>query len=186
MSPCSNPLQPGDHPLLPGEPIFHPKFGFGTVHSLTRRDRIHPIHEPISPEAEPDRTEDYYDIHLAEGGTLLVPVSRAERVGLRRLTDGIEAVKAGLCSPAQSLPANFRERAAVLRIREQLAEPAALAHSVRDMLAQSRGRALSTGEKTWLDKSCQRLSTEAALVDRIPMFQARAAILEVVRALSVH
>jgi RNA polymerase-interacting CarD/CdnL/TRCF family regulator len=61
-----------------------------------------------------------------------------------------------------------------------------LTNSVRDMLAQSRGRTLSTGEKTWLDKSCQRLSTEAALVDRIPMFEARAAILEVVRALSVH
>jgi len=160
-------------PLVPGDPVFHPKYGFGTVHSLTRRDRIHPIQEPTTADAASDRTEDYYDILLEEGGTLLVPVSRAASVGLRRLTSGLEAVKAGLCSPAQSL-------------REQLAEPAALVHSVRDVLAQSRSRTLSAGEKAWLGTACQRLSTEAALVDHIPRFQAQAAILEVVRELSVR
>jgi RNA polymerase-interacting CarD/CdnL/TRCF family regulator len=172
--------------LAQGDPVFHPKYGFGTVHSLTRRDRVNPIREPTPADAASDRTEDYYDIRLEAGGTLLVPLSRAESVGLRRLTSGVEAVKAGLCSPAQSLPTSFRERAALLRLREQQAEPAALAHLVRDMLAQSRGRTLSAGEKTWLDTACQRLSTEAALVDQIPMFQARAAILEVVRELSLH
>ncbi len=179
MSHLSDPLEAGDA-------VFHPKYGFGTVNSLTRRDRVNPIHEPTLADAASDRTEDYYDIRLEEGGTLLVPVSRAESVGLRRLISGIEAVKAGLCSPAQSLPTGFRERAAVLRSREQLDEPGALAHSVRDMLAQSRSRTLSAGEKTWLDKSCQRLSTEAGLVDHIPMFEARAAILEVVRGLSIR
>jgi RNA polymerase-interacting CarD/CdnL/TRCF family regulator len=171
--------------LMPGDPIFHPKYGVGTVNSLTRRDRVRPIHEPTSAEAESDLTEDYYDIHLLEGGTLLVPVSRAGSVGLRLLTNGIEAIKAGLCSPAESLPADSRERAAALRMREQVAEPGALAHTVRDMLAQSRGRALSAGEKTWLDKSCQRLSAEAALVDRISVVEARAAVWEAVREVSV-
>jgi RNA polymerase-interacting CarD/CdnL/TRCF family regulator len=170
--------------LCQGDPIFHPKYGFGTVHSLTRRDRTRPSHEPSTTDAESDRTEDYYDIHLVEGGTLLVPVDRAESVGLRRLTNGIEAVKASLCSPARSLPASFRERAAVLRTREQLAEPAALADSVRDMLAQSRGRSLSAGEKTWLDNSCERLSMEAALVDHIARAEARAAIWAAVNQLS--
>jgi RNA polymerase-interacting CarD/CdnL/TRCF family regulator len=174
-----------DDLLAPGDPIFHPNYGFGTVHSLTRRDRVRPIRQLQPAGAEPDPTEEYYDIHLEEGGTLLVPVSRAESVGLRRLTGGLEAVKAGLRSPAQSLPANFRERAAVLRMREQAADPVALAHSVRDVLAQGWARTLSAGERTWLDKSCQRLSTEAAMVDRIPLFQARAAILEVVRQLSI-
>ena len=172
--------------LLAGDEIYHPKYGFGTVHSLVRRDRIDPIHKTASALAESDHTEDYYEIYLAAGGTLMVPVGRAEGAGLRRLTGGMELVTAGLCSPADSLPANFRERAAVLRVREQGDGPEALIHSVRDMLAQSRGRALSRGEQIWLDKCCQRLSTEAALVDRIPMFQARAAILEVVGALRVY
>ena len=171
--------------LMSGDPVFHPKYGFGTVHTLTRRNRAHPMHEPTSAEAESDGTEDYYDIHLKEGGTLLVPVSRAESVGLRGLTDGVEVVKTGLRSPAQSLPAGFRERAAVLRTREQGAEPAALVHSVRDIIAQSRSRTLSGGEKRWLDKSCLRLSTEAALVDHISTFAAQTAIWAVVLELGV-
>jgi RNA polymerase-interacting CarD/CdnL/TRCF family regulator len=166
--------------LKSGDPIYHPKYGFGAIQGVTRRDRL----DPMSVGTEPDRSEDYYDIHLEDGGTLLVPVNRAESVGLRRLTNGVEAIKAGLRSPAQSLPAGFRQRTAVLKMREQLAEPAGLAHSVRDLLAQCRGRTLSAGEKMWLDKSCQRLSTEAALVDHISMFEARAAILAVVRDLS--
>lgn len=170
--------------LAPGDPIFHPKYGFGTVHSMTRRDQVRPIHEPTAAEAASDGTEDYYDIRLKDGGTLLVPVSRAGSVGLRRLTDGVEAVRAALCSPAQTLPANFRQRAAELRLREQIDEPAALVHSVRDLLAQSKDRTLSAGEKRWLDKSCQRLSTEAALVDSITMNEAYAAIWAVVLQLS--
>ncbi len=173
-------MSPHNSPLGPGDPVFHPKYGFGTVHSLTRRDRVHPVHEPSMADAASDRTEDYYDIHLIEGGTLLVPVSRAESVGLRRLTNGIEAVKASLGSPAESLPDNARQRAAVLRSREQLAEPEALAHSVRDLLAQSRGRTLSAGEQTWLDQACQRLSMEIALVDHVSISEARAAVWEVV------
>jgi RNA polymerase-interacting CarD/CdnL/TRCF family regulator len=173
-------MSPSNDLPVTGDPVFHPRYGFGTVHSLTRRDRVHPIHEPTIAEANSDGTEDYYDIHLVEGGTLLVPVSRAESVGLRRLTNGIEAVRACLGSPAQSLPAKPRERAAVLRVREQLSEPEALAYAVRDMLAQSQGRTLSAGEQTWLDKACQRLSMEIALVDHIRLSEARAAVWEVV------
>ena len=175
-----------DNCLMPGDPVYHPKYGFGTVHSMTRRDRGHPLDEPTAAEAESDCTEDYYDIHLVEGGTLLVPVSRAPSVGLRRLTDGVAAITAGLRSPAESLPDNFKDRAAALRMREQADEPSALAHSVRDMLAQSRGRTLSAGEKSWLERSCQRLGTEAALVDRISVYEARAAIMAVVESLATR
>jgi RNA polymerase-interacting CarD/CdnL/TRCF family regulator len=52
------------------------------------------------------------------------------------------------------------------------------------MLAQSRGRTLTASEKTWLAKSCERLSIEAALVDRISRAQAHAAIWEAVSELS--
>lgn len=170
---------PHDVPAV-GDPVFHPKYGFGTVNGLTRHDRVHPIQEPSIADANSDRTEDYYDIQLVEGGTLLVPVSRAESAGLRRLTNGLEAVQVSLCTPAQSLPANARERAAVLRVREQLAEPDALAHAVRDMLAQGQGRSLSAGELAWLDKACQRLSMEIALVDHIRLSEAQAAVQEVI------
>ncbi|MCU0503050.1 MAG: hypothetical protein MUC51_15040 [Anaerolineae bacterium] len=169
--------------LDPGDLIFHPKHGFGTISGLTRRDPLHPTREGVS-EAVSDQEQDYYDIQLMDGGTLLVPVSRAERVGLRPLTNGVNAVMICLRSPAESLPADSRKRAAELWTRGQIAEPTALAASVRDMLAQSRGRPLTASEKTWLAKSCERLSIEAALVDHISRAQAHAAIWEAVNQLS--
>ena len=170
--------------LSPGDQIFHPQHGFGTITGLTRRDPLHPIQDVVAGKGVSDQTQDYYDIQLMSGGTLLVPVSYAARVGLRLLTNGVDAVTICLRSPAQSLPADARQRAFELRIRGQNGEPTALAASVRDMLAQSRGRALTASEKSWLDKSCERLTTEAALVDRISRAEALAAIREAVNQLS--
>ena len=171
--------------LCPGDPIFHPTHGFGTVNGLTRRDPAYPIRDGAG-EAASGREEDYYDIELVDRGTLLVPVSRAESVGLRLLTNGVTAITTCLNAPAQSLPENSRERVALLRARGRSFEPTALADSVRDMLAQSRGRNLSASEKTWLDNSCERLSTEAALVDRIAKSEARAAIWKTINQLSAR
>jgi RNA polymerase-interacting CarD/CdnL/TRCF family regulator len=170
--------------LDPGDLIFHPRHGFGTISGLTRRDPLHPIQDVVAGEGASDQAQDYYDILLMDRGTLLVPVSRAERVGLRLLTNGVDAIMICLHSPPQSLPGDARKRAAELWARGQIGEPTALAASVRDMLAQSRGRALTASEKVWLDKSCERLSTEAALVDRISRSQAHAAIWEAVNQLS--
>jgi RNA polymerase-interacting CarD/CdnL/TRCF family regulator len=169
--------------LGPGDLIFHPRHGFGTISGLTRRDPLHPIQEGFN-EGVSDQAQAYYDIQLMDGGTLLVPVSREARVGLRLLTNGVDAITICLHSPAQSLPADARKRAAELWARGQIGEPNALAASVRDMLAQSHGRTLTASEKAWLDKSCERLSTEAALVDRISRSQAHAAIWETVKQLS--
>ena len=169
--------------LGPGDLIFHPRHGFGTISGMTRRDPLHPIQDGAS-EGVSDETQAYYDIQLMDGGTLLVPVSREARVGLRLLTNGVDAITLCLNSPAASLPADARKRAAELWARGQIGEPTALAASVRDMLAQSHGRTLTASEKGWLDKSCERLSTEAALVDRISRSQAHAAIWEVVNQLS--
>ena len=162
--------------LRPGDAIFHPKHGFGAVQALTRRDPAHPLQEVVTSQ----EAQDYYEVQLSDGGTLLVPVHRAESVGLRLLTNGVAAILTAFHSPTGSLPEDHRARAMTLRARAQSAEPSALADSVRDLLAQSRGRALSASEKAWLDKSCERLSIEAALVDRIPRSQARAAIWEAV------
>jgi|SRR5450756_606277 len=159
--------------FAPGDSVFHPRYGFGTIVSLARRDPDHPWQDAASGEAQ-----DYYDIQLLKGGTLLVPINRAASVGLRALTNSIEVVKLCLRSPARSLPENHRERAAALRVQGEDTEPTALAHSVRDLLAQGRSRSLSASEKTWLDKSCERLVTEAALVDHVSVLQARAAIQE--------
>ena len=168
----------------PGDLIFHPKNGFGTIRGVTRRDPLNPILAVGTGAGGADLAQDYYDIQLLAGGTLHVPVSRAERVGLRILTNGVDAITICLRSPPQSLPTDARQRAAELWSRSQTGDPAALTASVRDMVVQSRGRTLSDSERVWLDKARERLITEAALVDHISKAQARDAIWEVVQKLS--
>lgn len=165
-----------------GDTVFHPRHGFGAINGLTWRDPRHPIHEVAN--GDVSAQEEYYDIQLMDGGTLSVPVSRADHVGLRPLTNGVEAVTKCLRSPTLSLPEDARKRAAELQARSQNGEPTALAAAVRDLLAHNRGRALRDSEKLWLDKAYTRLVTEAALVDRISKPQARAAILAVATQLS--
>ena len=178
-----DPTQSPPTKLRPGDPIFHPRYGFGTIQGLTRRDRSQPIDEPSAADLRSDRVEDYYEIQLSQGGTLLMPVEHAESVGLRRLSVGIEAVKDCLYSPAESLPGDYRERAAVIQARQQRPEPTALVRCVRDVLAQGRVRTLSKSERAWLDKSCQHLVAEAALVDRTTVLEAQAAFREAVNQL---
>ena len=161
-----------------GDPVFHPRCGFGIVEGITHRDPAHPMQVNAS-----GPTEDYYDIGLLQGGSLLLPVANAALVGLRAVKTGIDEIRASLNSPAQSLPENSRARTAELQARMQSDEPAALAGAVRDLLARRSGQRLSTSEKTWLDRSCAQLSSEAALVDNIGEAEARALIDDMVSKL---
>ncbi|MFN8468056.1 MAG: hypothetical protein U0X20_21030 [Caldilineaceae bacterium] len=180
------PMSGHNNCFMPGDLIFHPKCGFGTVRSLAREESIRLDRRPAANAPDGDFTEEFYEIFLNAGGRLLVPVSRAESVGLRHLYYGIESVRSELCSPAGSLPADVRERAVVLRMCEQQREPGALVHAIRDLLALGHTCALSAGDRKWLDKSCLQLSTEVALVDSISLHEAKDAVNAVVHELGMQ
>jgi RNA polymerase-interacting CarD/CdnL/TRCF family regulator len=48
--------------------------------------------------------------------------------------------------------------------------------AVRDLSGRSRTHRLTPNDKRWLTEACERMSAEAALVDAIDLFQARAVI----------
>lgn len=54
--------------LTPGDLIFHPRSGFGTVRGLTRRDPFRPSQDGVAGEPLSDQAQDYYDIQLVQGG----------------------------------------------------------------------------------------------------------------------
>lgn len=145
--------------LRSGERVYHPMYGFGVIESLTARDHA-----------------DYYGIRLSDGTVLSVPVTRAETLGLRPLINSLSAIVAGLRSTASPLPDDDRQRAIELKARWQAPGPAVLTQAVRDLLGRSRTSRLTPADKKWLTNACERLSTEAALVDAIEPTKARAAI----------
>jgi RNA polymerase-interacting CarD/CdnL/TRCF family regulator len=148
----ANPLQAGDR-------VYHPMYGFGKIESVAVRDQA-----------------DYYGIRLSDGTVLSVPVKRAETVGLRPVINGLASIAAGLRSTARPLPDDDRQRALELKARWQASNPVALTQAVRDLLSRGRSSHLTPADKRWLTNACERLSTEAALVDEIAPTEARAAI----------
>lgn len=169
----------------PGDLVFHPKCGFGTVQGAVRRQSIRLDLEPAAG-SNKQSTEEFYEINLAQGGKLFVPVSRATNVKLRHLDYGLDKVQAELFSPAESLPANSGDRTAALRQRDEENDPCILARGVRDLLAYGHESKLTPAEKKWIDKTCKQLSKEVALVDHIPLPEAQEAVNAVVRKLSLH
>jgi RNA polymerase-interacting CarD/CdnL/TRCF family regulator len=161
----------GIEELQAGDRVYHPRYGFGVVENLVQRHSVAVVLDGVL-----SQLEEYYEIMLQEGGSLLVPAARANDLGLRRLTNGLSVIEGCLRSQAEGLPEKTRDRVSALRARSQDPEPTALPHAVRDLVAQSHGRELTASEKSWLDKACERLITEVALVDEISTSEARVAI----------
>ena len=163
--------------LRPGEPVYHPKYGFGVVLSI--RD------QGIGAMAAPSVggvPEAYYEIEIAlfrhafcsDGpGRAGWPTPVDQQRGC---DPGVPGVGRGV------LPQDNRERLAWLRRSEQAREPAVLVEAVRDLLTLRRSGPLSNPERKWLDVACRRLSAEAAIIDRIPESEAHAAITAAVAA----
>ena len=149
--------------LQPGDRVSHPVYGFGVVEGVTTFD-------------QGGRATDFYSVRLSQASMLTVPVDRAEALGLRRIVNGLATIVAWLRAPAHSLSDNDRARAVDLRAKWLAPQPAVLAQAVRDLLGRSHTRRLTPNDKRWLTEACERMSAEAALVDAIDLFQARAAI----------
>jgi RNA polymerase-interacting CarD/CdnL/TRCF family regulator len=143
--------------------VIHPVYGFGVVEGTITRDQA-------------GQAMDYYNVRLSAGSMLTVPVSRAASLGLRLIVNSLASIVRCLRSPAQPLSDNDRQRVLELKARWQAPEPTALAGAVRDLLDRRRIGHLTPSDKKWLTLACERLSTEAALVDSIEQFQASAAI----------
>ena len=157
--------------LRSGEPVYHPKYGFGVLRGIRGDGMGNLVQESAS-----GAVEIYYEVDLAGGGSLFVPVGRAEMVGLRRLTNSLETIFKCITEASSALPEDNRERLAGLRRSEQSREPHALREAVRDLIAARRDSPMTNPERKWLDQACRRLSAEAAIVEGIPESAAHAAI----------
>ncbi len=151
-------------PFKKGDRVLHPRFGFGVIESRPAREH------------DDGKLTHYYCIRLTDGGLLTVPVARAEEYGLRRIANGLASIRSCLRSNAHPLPDNPQERVLELTNRWQDPQALVLVRAVRDLARYSRKRTLTPGDKRFLVRACERLSSEAAMVDSIDVTEARAAI----------
>ena len=149
--------------LQSGDRISHPMYGLGMVEGVTTFN-------------QDGRATDFYNVRLSRGDMLTVPVDRAEGLGLRRIVNSLATVVACLRTPAHPLSDNDRERVDELKACWHAPQAAAVTEAVRDLMGRSHTHKLTPNDKRWLANACERLSAEAATVDAIDLFRARAAI----------
>lgn len=149
--------------LQPGDRVSHPSYGFGVIEGTQTFD-------------QDGRPTEFYTVRISHGGTLTVPVDRAEALGLRVISNSLKVIAASLRGDAAALPDNDRERMVMLKSRWHDQQPGVLAQTVRDLLARGRTRRLTPADKRWLAEAVERLSSEVSLVDEIDLAQARAAV----------
>ena len=149
--------------LQPGDRISHPTYGLGVVEGTTTFD-------------QDGRATEFYSVRLTRDSLLTVPVDRAQALGLRLIVNGLAVIVACLRTPIHPLPDNDRERVVWLKACWRAPQPEALAEGVRDLMGRSRTYRLTPADERWLASACERMSAEAALVDAIDLFRARAAV----------
>lgn len=138
--------------FVSGDPVVHPSQGAGTVERIIT----------LNYTGQPLR---YYSIELVDGdSTLMMPVEKAEELGLRRADFGLDDIQATLEKEPQELPDSYRSRHAKIRSMLGSGEPVDLARVVRDMTWRSRqpDTNLTKVDKDLLRDAKHMLATELA------------------------
>ncbi len=147
----------------PDDKVYHPRSGFGVVRSVQKSDLM-------------GECAAYYEVGLIAGGTLWVPVARAEENGLRPLVNSLGMIVAELHTEASPLPENGRQRMSELNARWLDVDPVVLVQTVRDLADCGRSHPLTASERKWLARAVERLSVEASLLDADDVASASARI----------
>lgn len=137
-----------------GDAVVHPVRGAGVVIGIEERQR---------------RGDDslYYRIELLGQPAirLMLPVSVAEEIGLRRAVSRarLEEVWETLCGNPQTLPGDNNERYQLLREKLRGGDVFQVAEVVRDMASRQQGeRGLTTVGKRLYEESLTLLAAEVA------------------------
>ena len=135
-----------------GDPVVHPSQGAGTIERIVTLDYT----------GTPLR---YYSIELVDSdSTLILPVEKAEELGLRHADFGLDDIEAALDDEPRELPDSYRSRQAQMRSLLNTGKPIDLARIVRDMAWRGRqpDTNLTKVDKDLLRDAKHMLATELA------------------------
>jgi CarD family transcriptional regulator len=151
-----------------GDKVVHPTHGAGWVKGIKKQDLLEQYHR-------------YYVIDLAaDDRTLMIPVSNAEEIGLRSISQeaALSKVWHTLDATAKTLSGDYRERQK--RIQEKLKTGNAIkvAEVIRDLFALKHEDHLTSFDTKLLERAQQFLACEVALVEGMQVSEAERMISE--------
>lgn len=140
-----------------GDKVVHPTHGAGLVRGIKKKDFLDQYHR-------------YYIIDLAaDHRTLMVPVSKAEEIGLRSISHetALSRVWHTLTTTAEALPDNHKKRQQHIQEKLKTGDVIKVAEVIRDLVALKREDHLTSFDTRLLEKAQQFLVCEVALAEEV-------------------
>jgi CarD family transcriptional regulator len=155
-----------------GDKVIHPSYGAGTVLDINDK-RI----------AEEECA--YYVIELlGQAGTLMVPVSRADELGLRSPVERADHVLTVLASKPDQLSNDHRERQELIGIDIRSGDVLRISEAVRDLAYRERADKLTEADLKLYRRAQDFLAGELALCQDVDVDTAREQVTSVLESLS--
>jgi CarD family transcriptional regulator len=151
-----------------GDKVVHPIHGAGLVKGIKKQDLLEQYHR-------------YYVIDLAvDDRTLMIPVSKAEEIGLRSISQeaALAQVWHTLGVAARTLPDDYRKRQERIQEKLKTGDAIEVAEVIRDLSALKCERHLTSFDTKLLERAQQFLAGEVALVEEVQVGKAERMISE--------
>jgi CarD family transcriptional regulator len=171
----------GDHAIMREEKVFnigdkviHPSYGAGTILEINEKQV-----------GEQQCT--YYIIDLlTQAGTLMVPVSRADELGLRLPVERPDHVMTVLNSKPETLSNDHRERQESISTDIRSGDVVKISEAVRDLAYRDRADRLTEADLKLYRAAQDLLVGELALSQDVDMDTAREQVTSVLESLATE
>ena len=137
-----------------GDKIVYPMHGAGVIQSIDEKELF-------------DEKQLYYSVEIAsEGMEILIPVNKAEEVGVRPIVslEDIETMLSALEGPMDKMVTNWTKRYQNNLDHLKTGNLVEVAHVVRNLTLMDRKKGLSSGEKRMLVNAKNFLISEMMVV----------------------
>jgi CarD family transcriptional regulator len=151
-----------------GDKVVHPIHGAGLVKGIKKQDLLEQYHR-------------YYVIDLAvDDRTLMIPVSNAEEIGLRSISQraALSQVWHTLGAAAKTLLDDYRKRQERIQEKLKTGDVIKVAEVIRDLSALKREDHLTSFDTKLFERAQQFLAGEVALVEGVQVSEAERMIYE--------
>ena len=151
-----------------GDKVVHPTHGAGLVKGIKEQDLLEQFHR-------------YYVIDLVvDDRTLMIPVSNAEEIGLRSISQKpvLSQVWHTLDATAETLSDDYKKRQKRIQEKLKTGDAIKVAEVIRDLSALKREDHLTSFDTKLLERAQQFLASEVALVEGVQVGKAEQMISE--------
>jgi CarD family transcriptional regulator len=143
-----------------GDKVIHPAYGAGTIVDIDEK------------QMEQERCNYYIIQLLGQAGTLMVPVARADQLGLRLPVEQPQEVLEVLTSEPTDLSSDHRKRQESINVDIRSGDVLKISEAVRDLAHRDRENSLTEADLKLYRKAQDFLAGELALSQNIQVEQA--------------